>query len=619
MNAEATVIFAGGPPLDDLGAELAARTVHSIETAATSDEVSKRLATHPVIDCLVATQTQSAGTGLELLTRVREQHPDLPVILLAADGSEQLASEAFAANVDDYLPVDPDTPPVEAIASRIEDAVEDALVSTRNRQQYETIVETVPAGVFVFDEAARIVGGNETGAAMLDYDSAAEALGTRIPDLVEEGVFHVEVIEKYLGVLPDLLSTGSDTETATFEFRAFPGSDDERVFEVSIALRPYDEAYRGSIGIIRDVTARKRRTEELEQYETIINAIPDPVYATDERGQFNFVNDAMEELTGYEITEAAEEGVFMGMTEDDIETSRSLIRELLAADTPRDKGVFEMDLVTRDGRSIPVENHMGLLPYEDGFQGTAGVIRDISDERRRARRLDVLDTVLRHNLRNDLNVVIGYAEMLSDHLEDSDLHTAALSIKSTATDLIRIGDEIRTLQNAVERDQVDRGRSTIDVAPIVDSVVDQYRGYKPAATVRADCPDELHVTADSTLQRGLADLVENALEHADRPDPTVTVSVETDCDPPRSAASDDAVAAEWVAIRVADDGPGIPEYERELITGDEDITPLKHSNGLGLWIVTWITESFGGDVTIADNDPRGSVVTLRLRRCERRG
>ncbi|MFD1589030.1 PAS domain S-box protein [Halorientalis brevis] len=612
MPQAATVLVVASSRLRELADEIDGTAAAEADVVATKRAAQERLAADSTIDCVVAAQELPDGAGLDLLAQVRETDPSLPFVLLATDGSERLASDAFAADADDYVPVDPAAPAVEEIVTRIDGILEADRETRRSRQQLETIVETVPEGVFVFDEDARIVGGNETGAEMIGYDCKADVIGTSIPDLVADGVFHEEVVEAYLDELPELLSPETDKETTTFEFRAFPGTDDERVFEVRTTLRPADGEYRGAIGVIRDVTERERRREELEQYETIINAIPDPVYATDADGLFEFVNDAMEDLVGYEFPDPQDKGVYLGMTERDLEKSRELIRELLSPDTPREKGMVEMDVITRDGHSIPVENHMALLPYDEGYRGTAGVLRDISEQKRRKRRLDVLDTVLRHNLRNDMNVIIGYAELLADRLDDRELLSAVERIRRKARDLIRIGDEIRTLQNTIEREESDRERSTIDAAPIIDRVVERYQADAPQATLRAEHPEELRVTGDSTLQRALADLIENALEHSDRPDPTVTVSVETDCAPPRSAASDDAEAADWVAIRVADDGPGIPDYERRLINGDEDITPLKHGSGLGLWVVSWITESFGGDVTIESNQPRGSIVTLRL-------
>lgn len=64
-------------------------------------------------------------------------------------------------------------------------------------------------------------------------------------------------------------------------------------------------------------------------------------------------------------------------------------------------------------------------------------------------------------------------------------------------------------------------------------------------------------------------------------------------------------------ISVADNGPGIPELERQTIESDEE-TPLGHSLGIDLWLMNWITTTLGGSLTITDNDPTGSVVSFHL-------
>jgi signal transduction histidine kinase len=68
-----------------------------------------------------------------------------------------------------------------------------------------------------------------------------------------------------------------------------------------------------------------------------------------------------------------------------------------------------------------------------------------------------------------------------------------------------------------------------------------------------------------------------------------------------------------VAVTVSDDGPGLPETEREVLTGKMSVTPLDHGSGLGLWLVRWIVTAYGGDVTYADRPNGGSDITLTLR------
>ena len=131
------------------------------------------------------------------------------------------------------------------------------------------------------------------------------------------------------------------------------------------------------------------------------------------------------------------------------------------------------------------------------------------------------------------------------------------------------------------------------------TTVDRLASNNPDVTFEWDLPEKQCVLAASKLDVALDHVVRNAVEHNDAADPHVSVTIE--------GPTDDGE----VEVVVADSGPGIPEVEREvLLEGDE--SPLKHSSGLGLWILNWIITRSGGRIEFDENDPRGSRVTLAL-------
>jgi PAS domain S-box-containing protein len=134
----------------------------------------------------------------------------------------------------------------------------------RQRRQYETIVETAPDAVFIVDEQANHVSANARAAQLVGYDQD-ELVDASVPELVDDGVFDPEVVPRYQDTVADLLSTDADDAKGKFEFHVYPNDeDDARVVECHLALRPYEESFRGSIGVLRDVTERKRRERELQ-------------------------------------------------------------------------------------------------------------------------------------------------------------------------------------------------------------------------------------------------------------------------------------------------------------------------------------------------------------------
>jgi signal transduction histidine kinase len=110
------------------------------------------------------------------------------------------------------------------------------------------------------------------------------------------------------------------------------------------------------------------------------------------------------------------------------------------------------------------------------------------------------------------------------------------------------------------------------------------------------------VCADNRLVAAIESLVKNAVEHNPAGTPQVHLRVtETD-------------ANRWVEIHVDDDGPMIPTDERRVVTGDAEIEPLQHGSGLGLWLVKWTAERYGGEVSFTTSNLGGNSVRIRLLR-----
>jgi|GEM_PF-4405916 len=119
------------------------------------------------------------------------------------------------------------------------------------------------------------------------------------------------------------------------------------------------------------------------QYRTVLNTVEDAIYMTDDSRRFTWINSATERLFGYDRDAIIGTHLFEFLDDDQIETATANLRSLRSADTP-DTITFEMEIPTKDGSTIPTETHATLLPGE-GFSGTAGVIRDISERTERKR------------------------------------------------------------------------------------------------------------------------------------------------------------------------------------------------------------------------------------------
>ena len=261
-------------------------------------------------------------------------------------------------------------------------------------EEYETIVETVPDGVLVIDEDGLIVDANRTAGWLFDREEA-DLVGQPFDRFLELPGNEESLEDRYTDLLGSLFIAEAIGEQARFEYE-HEVDGEPRVFETNFALRPADDGeFRGTIGMVRDITERREHERALERHETIIEASGDPVYALDDRGRFEFVNRAMADVLGYDRSELLGEHFTLVSAEADVSRGTEVIRGLLSGGDRRSE-TFEVTLVSRDGERIPAEAHIALLndPGQD-FRGTAGIVRDISERKARERTITRLHDATR--------------------------------------------------------------------------------------------------------------------------------------------------------------------------------------------------------------------------------
>jgi len=346
--------------------------------------------------------------------------------------------------------------------------------------------------------------------------------------------------------------------------------------EDKIAPLTNEGEFVGSVGVIRDITDRKARERELERYETIIQTVEDPVYALDAQGRFAFVNEAVEPLTGYTPEELIGESVTTLIDEDDYRTGVEMVQRLLE-EPERTYVTYEITLQTKDGGTVAAENHIAVLPSDDGaFTGTAGVIRDITDRKEREQRLEEFASVVSHDLQSPLNVITGRAELA---LDTGEIHHVE-NILDAADRMDALIDSLLTLaqQGQVVGDVEDTSLTTV-----AEQAWQQVQTSEASLELR----DDLSLEADpDRLRELLENLLSNAVTHGGE-DATVAVGTTEE------------------GFYVDDDGSGIPA-ERQSKVFEHGHSTSDDGTGLGLTIVQRIADAHGWSVTVTDSESGGA-------------
>lgn len=283
-----------------------------------------------------------------------------------------------------------------------------------------------------------------------------------------------------------------------------------------------------------------------------------------------------------------------------------LAQEATALDARTSSGEVNYQRVRRlTGEGLRDFLYRGI-PYNgddariDGF----AVYTDLTDLNQHERQLQVLNRILRHNLRNKANVIAGNTTRLLDEFEEqtTDRTRTAATIETAARDLERLAQEASTIRRVLNGP--DAGVAPVDCVPIIQQLVREYRRTAPNASIEADLPESVVVNAAGGLHVAIDSLLDNAITH----NPAATPHVRVRLAP--------AETGRWIDICIDDDGPRIPLVERHVITGHAEITQTQHGHGLGLWLVKWATEQSGGELSFERSDLGGNSVRLRLKRQE---
>lgn len=212
----------------------------------------------------------------------------------------------------------------------------------------------------------------------------------------------------------------------------------------------------------------------------------------------------------------------------------------------------------------------------------------------------VLNRLLRHNLRNGLTTIQLRSEQLAtEDLDEPSKERVTGEIQRTCNRLLRQAEKFRAVERVVDTDPEEL--DSIDIVLAVTAAVETYESSHSHVQFDVDLPDQAAVRGGDAVHVIVENLIENAIEHNDRDDPVVTITLDN-----RTTADD-----RWIELTVADDGPGIPEMEIDVLERGEE-TPLEHGSGIGLWLVNWLVSHLDGDVAFEEREPRGTVVRVRL-------
>ncbi len=364
-----------------------------------------------------------------------------------------------------------------------------------------------------------------------------------------------------------------------------------------------------SVGIHQDIDEQKRAEQAREQSKQrlrqIIDLVPDPIFVKNRNGEYLLANEAVGEIFGRPpeamIGKTERE---LGMGERTFEQYRE--EDLKVIESGESLIIPERKAQTSDGEVRTFQTI--LIPYKPvGSEpdGVLGYARNITERKTYEKQIEVqrdtlqiLNQIVRHDIRNDLQIVVSYAELLKKHTDEEGVELAR-TVLEAARNAIEITQTARDVADVVLRSETELKARSLE--PVLKTELESVSSNYNQARIETEgsIPD-VTVLVDGMLESVFRNLLQNAIVHNDEDEPEVTVS---------ATAGEDQVTIEF-----ADNGPGIPDDRKDEIFEKGEHGLESEGTGLGLYLVKSLVDRYDGSLRVEENDPEGSVFVVELPR-----
>ena len=476
---------------------------------------------------------------------------------------------------------------VQSIFSKFHDITE-SIERKSELEKNETIIEALTDGIYVLDADGRFTFVNDEFVELVGYDR--ETIIGSTPELLKDAD-SIERAEEHLG----RLLSDDGPETVTFEISIQRADGETILCEDQMAVLPYEgDKFAGSVGTLRDITEQRQREH---RFQALIEETNDIITIVDTDGRIQYQSPSVERILGRSPADTLGEFVWEYIHPDDSDEVKTAFNAWV---TTAQASLESIEYRARhaDGSWRWMEANGRAHAETPGVGGYLINSREITTRKERQQQLELFDRVLRHNLRNDMNVIRGSADTIQSK-GSGDVVWLAGQIHEMCDKLLATTEKQREITRLLREPPT---QSEIALGSILREVQSTLASTYPDATIHIDCGNTTRLQAGDKFVYALEELITNAIIHNDGDDPSVAVTVDR--------------SAEQIQITIADNGPRIPEMERDVIQNPENRNPLYHGSGLGLWLVKLIVSRSGGTVRFVETDQVGNTIAITIPQTE---
>ncbi len=331
------------------------------------------------------------------------------------------------------------------------------------------------------------------------------------------------------------------------------------------------------VGVVIDVTETERVRN---RFKSLFEHAPDIICILDGEGRIVDIN---RDAFGYSRSEMVGKYLWEFCVE------RDAVKELLKVAGGSYLRV-QVEMEKKSGERVEYDCSVSRILDRDGV---IVILRDVTEKRMLSRNLNeavdtlkLLNRMLRHDILNNLNVILLTLESVKVSGKDKVMIRHALNSVEKSVRLIERARELEKMLFS--------GRSLkgVRVIEIVEEVAKRH------PEVEVNIVGDLNILADEAFESVVDNIISNSKKHgkATRVDVEMTEN------------------GNYCIIKFKDNGTGIPDEIKEKVFQEGFVAGESGNTGLGMFIVKQVVNRYGGEVWIEDNFPRGTIVSMKLRK-----
>ncbi len=564
-------------------------------------------------------------SGRRVIEILADRQHSIPFIIMTGHADVKVAVEMMKLGARDFVVKDAEflavlPAVVKRVVEQLEVAERLAEVESKllkSEERYHDLIEFANAGIIVA-EGDVITDINRRAEELYGYEKD-ELIGQSPRLLTPEQYW-----AKHYEVLDEVAKYGR-SKTSMFEEEGI--RKDGTFFPLEISFSLTGKKNKTVIGVIRDLTERKKRENEIREakefLENLFQTSTDAIMVTDAKGNITMVNGAMEEMVGYTREEllGMHTGVFT--LRDDGSRSQALkIMELLFEEGK----IYGQESVwlKKDGQQIFVEFNLSLLKDKDStIVGGVNFIRDVTEKKKmeqqllqseKLKSLGELAGGVAHDFNNILAAILGRVQLLRKQLAPpmgkTEKRGSAIDLEKGLEIIERASldgaETVRRIQEFCRRRSDQKDFVQVDINELIENALEftkvkwadevQSRGIKIEISKALSSLPPIMGSA-SELREVFTNLINNAVDALPRGG---EIRVQS------------CMNTEWAEITIEDTGGGIPLSIKGRIFDPFFTTKGPQSTGLGLSVSYGIINRHHGTITAESLEGKGTVFTIKL-------